>query len=1111
MARLERATYDRVMAEGGGAGGGRSTAIVLFTDLVGSTELRSRLGEDAAEEVRRKHDELVTASIEANRGRLVKNLGDGVMATFAGASGALSTAVAIQQALDRHNRSGTSEVPLEVRIGISAGDVAFEKADCFGTPVIEAARLCAAADGGKILVTDVVRVLAGTAGGHQLTPVGALELKGLPAPLVACEVTWEPLPVSSVPFPALLTDVGRIFVGREGELERLGQLWKEAAAGERRVALLAGEPGVGKTRLTAELAFRAHADGSAVLAGRCDEDLGVPYQPFLEALRHFVKHTPAAELREGLGRHGGELVRLVPELTERLPELPAPLRSDPETERYRLFDAVAAWLASVSAEAPLLLVLDDLQWAAKPTLLLLRHVVRSSEAMRLLVVGTYRDTELDHDHPLLEVLADLRRQQGVERFSLVGLDQSGVADFVAQASGQALDDDALALARAIHLETEGNPFFVREVLRLLTETGAVVRHRDGWSTRLPIEELGIPEGVREVVGKRLARLSADANRVLRTAAVVGAEFEPELVRMADAFDEEALIAALEEATAARLVIESGSGRYRFAHALVRDALYDGLASVRRVALHRQVAESIESLYAGALDDHLPALAHHYTHVPPPPADVLKAVDYTRRAADRALVQLAHHEAVAYYRQALELVEMVDPNHPGRLGLLISLGEAQRWAGDPAYRETLLAASTLAQAQGDPAAMARAALANTRGTFSGVGIVDVERVAALEAALAVVEGDELRARLQANLAAELMWAGDLGRKRALGDEALAIARRLDQPLVLASVLAARTAAMWDPASAHERLEISAELLELSESTEDPRFRLLALWRRLNALMELGDVAGADAAHSELQRLATELRQPVFRWFAAKVSVSRLTLAGQLDEAEAAAATALSIAREAGQVDAEITHTVSVAGIRYAQGRLGEVVPLLADSATALPTLPLLRVLLALGHCQLGQRDDALEALAPLRRAPVEHTVFDYFAGPTAALWAEACAELGDTETAASLAEHITPHAVQMAYHPILWLGSFAHHLGRLATALGRPEEAEAHFATAVQTHERLQAPVSLGWTRLHWAHLLLARGGPGDAEAARELLGQTLATARELGLVNVERRAVALLA
>jgi len=297
------------LKQGGAAGAERSTAIVLFTDLVGSTEQRSRLGEDAAEQLRRDHDRLITSAVEANRGRLVKNLGDGVMATFTGASDAIAAAVAIQQALDRHNRSDASNVPLEVRIGVSAGDVAFEAEDCFGTPVIEAARLCAAAGGGRILVTEIVRALAGTAGGHQFAAVGALELKGLPAPVPACEATWEPLAGPVLPMPSLLTRAGRIFVGRDEESERLLGLWKEATAGERRLALLAGEPGIGKTRLAVELAGQVREAGGVVLAGRCDEDLGVPYQPFVEALRHYV--TCAADRR--LGRYAGDLARLLPE------------------------------------------------------------------------------------------------------------------------------------------------------------------------------------------------------------------------------------------------------------------------------------------------------------------------------------------------------------------------------------------------------------------------------------------------------------------------------------------------------------------------------------------------------------------------------------------------------------------------------------------------------------------------------------------------------------------------------------------------------------------------------------------------------------------------------
>jgi predicted ATPase len=287
-----------------------------------------------------------------------------------------------------------------------------------------------------------------------------------------------------------------------------------------------------------------------VLAGRCDEDLGVPYQPFVEALRHFVDH--AALLSDRLGRYGGELARLVPELSERVPDLSDPLRSDPETERYRLFDAVPSWLVAASLEEPVLLVLDDLQWAAKPTLLLLRHLVRCSVPMALLVVGTYRDTELASGHPLVDVLADFRRVSGVERLALSGLDDAAVVAFVEQTVGRALDEEGLALARAVYRETEGNPFFVREVLRHLAETGAVERDGVGGATRGPVDELGIPEGVREVVGKRLARLSNTANQLLQVGAVVGAEFDLSLLRLVGGVEEGGL------ASASNRTLSSGS-------------------------------------------------------------------------------------------------------------------------------------------------------------------------------------------------------------------------------------------------------------------------------------------------------------------------------------------------------------------------------------------------------------------------------------------------------------------------------------------------------------------------------------------------------------------------
>ncbi|HEV3362974.1 MAG TPA: AAA family ATPase, partial [Acidimicrobiia bacterium] len=814
-------------------GTSRATATVLFTDLVGSTELRTRLGEGAAEDLRRVHDRLLTEAVEANAGRVVKGLGDGIMATFAAASDAVAAAVAIQQSIDRHSRRGDLHTPLALRIGISLGDVTFEDDDVHGTPVIEAARLCAAAAGRQILASDLVRVLVGSSHAAGFSAMGPLELKGLSEPVLTCAVTWEPRQLSHIPLPAFLTDLGRIFVGRDDQLERLRQLWKEAVAGERRVAFLAGEPGVGKTRLAAELAHSVYEDGACVLVGRCDEDLGVPYQPFVEALRQFVDHTPPEALQIRLGRYAGELTRLLPDLPALLPDLPPAVQSDPETERYRLFDAVAAWLGAVSADEPLLLVLDDLQWAAKPTLLLLRHVISSADPKRLLVLATYRDTELGHDHPLGDLLADLRRQRAVERLSLLGLDSSGVAAYLEQAAGHTLDDDDLALARAIHEETEGNPFFVREVLRHLTETGAVAEQAGRWAVRLAIEDVGIPEGVREVVGRRLSRLSPGANRLLEVGAVAGLEFEMRVVQTVEGLADDDLVASFEEATGSRLVTEvaGANARYRFAHALVRDTLYSGLSAARRVTLHRRVAEAIETLHAAALDNHLPALAHHWARAAAPAAETARAVDYAARAGDQALAQLANDEAVRYYRQALELLGVVEgtDGEDRRLELMIGLGEAQRRAGEPASRTTLLDAGQLARRLGRGEAMARAALANSRGTFSELGVVDTERVRALEEALAVSgdADDARRARLLAILAVELLWSADPARCRLLSDEALTLARRNGDLRVLGSVIALRWATFWHPSWATERLHLAEELLSLAEVTGDPSFRFWGL--------------------------------------------------------------------------------------------------------------------------------------------------------------------------------------------------------------------------------------------------------------------------------------------
>jgi class 3 adenylate cyclase/tetratricopeptide (TPR) repeat protein len=1089
------------------------TATVLFTDLVGSTELLSRLGESTFDALRRAHFAALRTSIEGTGGMEVKTTGDGLLATFSSAADAVCCAVKMQQAVDVHRR--TAGVPLAIRVGLSLGDVSFEDGDVFGTPVVEAARLVGAARGGQIVASSVVRLVAGGRCPATFADLGALELKGLPSPVLACEVTWEPNPTPTAPLPALLSRPERIFVGREGEMQQLDRCWREGTAGQLRVVLVAGEPGVGKSRLAAELAARAHAEGATVLAGRCDEDLGVPYQPFVEALRHLVDHATASDLTDRLGRYGGELTRLLPELGDLLPGLPRPLRSDPETERFRLFDAVAAWLAAVSAQEPVLLVLDDLQWAAKPTLLLLRHVLRSSEPMRLLVLATYRDTEVGRTHPLSELLANLRQVENVERVSLRGLDQPAVLAFVEQAAGHELGEEKDELARIIQRETEGNAFFLREVVRHLIETGGLVRHEGRWVISRPIAEMGVPDGVRDVVGRRLSRLSATTNQALSVAAVAGVEFELAVVERAGGLDEETLLSALDEAVTARLVAEVAGPmlRSRFAHSLVRATLYEELTGARQAALHRRVAEAIESLHTGRLDDYLPALAHHFARAAAPRAAAAKAVVYAQRAGDRALTQLAHDEAVGYYQQALDLLELVEgpPDDSQRVHLLISLGEAQRRASQPAYRDTLLSAAAMAKRQNDPETLVRAALANNRGIYSRSLAIDHELVVVLESALAVAKpGDSrARARLLANLASELAFSADHKRRHEAATEALAVARRLGDQATLAHVLVQRGPLRPLDTSADVR-EYIAELSAAATRLGDPA---LAFWAALYgslAALSLGDAAGHDCSLREAGRCASDLGQPFARYLVMASRSARVRIAGRLGEAEAIARKTLELGRTSGLPESCSIYRGHIFWIRYDQGRLDTLADRLERAAAREQQAPSTLAAVALAFCELGRHDEA--------RAVFDRIALDASSVPANFLWlytmtmaAEACAGLGDVGRAADLSERLAPYHERLVGNTVLGAtGAVAHHLGLLATTLGRFDEADGRFATAAAMYERVNAPALLARTRLEWADMLMVRHEAGDAERARHSLGLALTTARQLGLGNVERRALALL-
>src|SRR6476660_5512526 len=674
------------------------TITVVFTDLVGSTELLSRVGEARADELRREHFGLLRAAMAAHGGREVKNLGDGLMVVFDGVASALDSAVAMQQAITA--RRSDAE-PLSIKIGVAVGDAELEDDDYFGLPVVEAARLCAKAQGGEILTTEFVRMLAKSRSDVELESVGALELKGLDEPVETYRVRWAPAELRDERpvLPArLASSVSANFVGRQAEGDELAAAWKAiAAAGERRVMLLSGEPGIGKTTLSARFACSVYEQGGAVVYGRCDEDLGIPYQPWIEALTQIVRSVPEPVLAAHIAERGGHLARVVPELARRLP-VELSTGGDADTERFVLFGCVVDLLARVSAEFPVLVVLDDLHWADRGSVQLLRHVVSSDETMRVGILGTFRDSDITTEHPLADFLSALHRENRGVRIALRGFDDDDVLHLLETVAGHEMDDQGVALRDALLAETAGNPFFVAEILRHLAETGAIYPQADGrWVADSDLRAVGLPVSVREVVGRRLAGLGPDTERALGLGSVIGRDFDVPLLAAVAQMDEDTLIDLCDAGVeAAVLQATDDPDRYTFAHALIEHTLYDGLSLARRARAHKAVAEQLEAITGDTGGGvRVGELAYHWGEAVQP-SDTAKAVHYAQVAGDRALDQLAPDDALRWYSQALELLDRTqEPDERTRAELVVGLGDAQRHCGVSTSRETLLEAARLA--------------------------------------------------------------------------------------------------------------------------------------------------------------------------------------------------------------------------------------------------------------------------------------------------------------------------------------------------------------------------------------------------------------------------------
>jgi len=1103
----------------------------VMSDIKGSTAAWDA-DPEAMSTALARHDAIVEQAVVGAGGVFLRSKGEGdsTLSAFREASAALRSAIDFQRAMA--DETWPTETPIVVRVALHTGEVYERDGNYFGPTLNRAARLRGLADGGQIVVSGVTAQLVQDTlpDGYVLVDLGQVALRGTsrperafaidgpglsrpeiaPAnrPVDAAHVAAIPLPSRLVPRPA----VG--VVARELEIQTLVDATTRVTTGQaREVVLISGEAGQGKTTIAAEAARVAVERGACVLFGRCEEDLVAPYQLFAEALGHYVAHATESELWTHVDEYGSELVRLVPALGHRLTDLPPSKAADSDTERYLVFAAAVGLLVVASRHRPVVLVFDDLQWADQGSLLLLERLLVSDEPKNLLFVGAYRDSDLPMTHPFVATLAALHRQTGVTRVQLTGFDEAGVLSLMEAAAGQSLDDDGVGLARAVHRETDGNPFFVTEVLRHWSETGAIQQDAAGrWFAAGRLAEAALPESVRVVIGARVGRLGETAQRALSLAAVIGRDFDIDLLARATKANEDDVLNILDAGVAAALLRELRvAGRYSFAHALIQHTLYEGLGPTRRARAHRRVAEALEELCGPDTGSRIGELARHWC-LATQPIDLGKALGYSRQAADAALRALAPGDALHYYVQALDLYAQVDDADP-LLGidLTIGLGIAQRQTGDPAFRETLLDAARRAADCDDTDRLVAAALANDRGFVTAVGTTDDDKVEVLELALARLPADAAsRALVLALLCSEVAYGSPLEQRQLLADNALEIARASDDDATIVRVLNH----IWFPLMVPSMHEISlartADGLSRAHRLGDPVLVFFSALTRAATAGRAGDIDELDRCLDLQESLAAQLDLTYFRWVTTLNSAWRAQLAGDVARAEQLASQALTIGTEGGEPDAMVFFGAQFLSVARQRGTMGELVPLIEKAVADNPGIPTFKAWLAMAHAEGDRRSEAAALL--------EHFAMSDFDLPTDSGWltgmvgfSEAATECRDPAYAKPLFDRLEPWSDQWSTTGCISVaGPVSLCLGGLATVLGRYGEADAYLAKSRQSCNRMGARFFSARTDLAWGRLLAERGEAGDMTRARELLVAAQRASAAGGYTNVERRAAAAL-
>lgn len=1090
------------------------TVTFLFTDLEDSTRLWDE-HPDAMRKALSRHDAILVDAIERNHGTLVKSTGDGAYAVFATATDAVVAAVAIVRRLIAEPWEATG--PLRARLGIHTGAAESRDGDYFGASLNRASRLMALAHGGQAVVSQTCAsiVREQLPDGVALRDLGEHRLRGLQRSERVFQVVIADVPAEFPPLQSLEAFPGALelplpsvkrrhatLAGRADELERLLRAWDMAVAGTRQVVLVSGEPGIGKTRLLEEVARRAHAQGGLVLYGRCDEELVIPHQPFIEALRPCVSVYPVSALRQRLHGLEPDLARAFPELLGRLPDVAIPDVVDPEAGRYRFFEAITTLVTGITAAQPTLLVLDDLHWADKSTLLLLRHLVRATASADLMIVAVYRDRELQPGDALADLLAGLHREVDLIRVLLAGIVERDSDALIAELAGHEV---APGLASALHRESGGNPFFLEELVRHLIETGRLAELEGRASRAVIVGALDLPEGVREVVNRRLRRLPDPVREILTVAAVVGREFDAELLARASDQPAARVLDLLGHAADAGLITPNPRlGRYTFEHALIRQTLDTTLGPARAVGIHAAVGTALEA--AGDSSQSSAALAHHFMQSVPL-TGAAKAIHYASRAGHQALADVAVDDAVTCFANALRIYEEYGPPDPAvHVELLIDLAGALIQVDEQAGVDAARRAVDAARADGSPEQFGRAVAAFVEPMY-GVHAFPTLVTDLLDEARGVLGEDHpaLRARLLAFEAFKYAAFQLRGRDgRVLAADAVATARVADDPVTLSDALFALAVSLEGTDDVSQRLSIGEELLAMGEVAGARAsafgFRVLA-----GVQLELGDPDALESTIIQLARVGTEQRWLPASVYATQWAATQALLEGRFDDVHVRGTELRRYVR--AYRGAGSMHLMQTFSLARDLGTLTPIGPSVADDDQSLLTW----AMLSLAQLESGDEAQAFENLDRLAEAGLDRRGPESRSGAALATLVEVAARRGTPAHAAELYELLEPFRGRLLalILGLACVGAADRYLGMLSAMLERWDDATGHFDRALELETSMRGHALVPRTEYWKAWSLRARGRTADAAETRVLLDRVVDATGHLGMAHLRRQAESL--